>query len=93
MDTAAARHIPVDIEEQCLELRQKIENGADFAVTAVKRSDCPSARSGGVPGHNHRRQSVPECDRAVFQDEAGVVHGPQNTRFSHHPLEARFRQD
>ncbi len=93
MDTATARHIPVDIEEQCLELRQKIENGADFSVTAVKHFDCPSARSDGVPGHNHRRQSVPECDRAVFQDEAGVVHGPLNTRFGYHPLEARSPQD
>ena len=89
MDTATARHIPGDIEEQCLELRQKIENGADFAVSAVKHSNCPSAPSCGNPEHNYRGQSVSECDRAVFQDEAGVVYGPLYTRFGYHPLEVR----
>ena len=92
MDTATARHIPGDIEEQCLELRQKIEAGADFAVTAVKHSNCPSAPSCGNPEHNHRGQSVPQRDRAVFQDEAGVLHGPLYTRFGYHPLEVRSRQ-
>lgn len=92
MDTATARHIPVDINEQCLELRQMIEDGADFAVTAVKHSNCPSAPGCVNSGHNHRGQSVPECDRAVFQDEAGVVQGPLYTRFGYHLLEVRSRQ-
>ncbi len=92
MDTATARQIPGDIEEQCLELRQKIEAGADFAVTAVRHSNCPSAPGCGNPEHNHRGQSVPQCDRAVFQDEAGVVHDPLYARSGYNPLEVRSRQ-
>ena len=92
MDTATARQIPGDIEEQCLELRQKIEDGADFAVTAVKHANFPPAPGRGNPEHNLRGQSVPQCDRAVFQDEAGVVHGPLYARSGYNSLEVRSRQ-
>lgn len=34
MTTATARHILVDTEAQCLELKEKIENGEDFADIA-----------------------------------------------------------
>ena len=93
MATAAARHILVDTEEQCLDLRQQIENGADFAEIAMRHSNCSSARRGGDLGIVRRGQMVPEFDRVVFQGEIGVVHGPVKTQFGYHLLEVRSRQN
>ena len=38
MAQAAARHILVSTEKQCNELKQQIENGADFASLAKQLS-------------------------------------------------------
>ncbi len=80
-------------KEQSLELRQQIEDGADFAGTAAKHSNCSSTRSGGDPGHIHRERLVPEFDRTDFQDEAGVMHGSLKTRFGCYLAEDQSRQD
>ena len=50
MASASARHILVDTEEQCNELKQQIENGSDFAEVAKEHSSCPSGRNGGDLG-------------------------------------------
>lgn len=93
MATATARHILVDTEEQCLDLKQQIEDGADFAGLAAKHSQCPSGRRGGDLGKFRRGQMVPEFDRVVFRDEIGVLHGPVKTQFGYHLLEIQSRQD
>ena len=41
MPSATARHILVDSEEKCLELKATIEAGSDFAVVAKENSNCP----------------------------------------------------
>ena len=46
MAQAEARHILVDSEEMCIELKEKIENGDDFAAIAKEHSSCPSGASG-----------------------------------------------
>jgi len=93
MATASARHILVDTEEQCLDLKQQIEGGADFADIAAKHSNCPSGRNGGDLGNFRQGQMVPEFDQVVFNDEVGVVHGPVKTQFGYHLLEIQSRQD
>ena len=50
MARATARHILVDSEEICLELKREIEEGADFAAVAKENSSCPSSRQGGDLG-------------------------------------------
>ena len=42
MTVASARHILVDSEAQCLDLKTKIEQGEDFAELAKAHSNCPS---------------------------------------------------
>ena len=93
MTQASARHILVETEEQCTDLKQQIENGADFAELAAKSSLCPSGKQGGDLGTFSPGQMVPEFDTVVFNEEVGVVHGPVKTQFGYHLLEVRSRTD
>ena len=93
MAQATARHILVQTEEQCNQLRQEIEGGADFADIVAKHSQCPSGKNGGDLGAFGPGQMVPEFDTVVFNDEVGVVHGPVKTQFGYHLLEIQSRTD
>lgn len=93
MAQASARHILVDTEEKCNELKTAIENGADFAQIARENSSCPSSRQGGDLGSFGRGQMVPEFDEVVFSAPVGVVQGPVKTQFGYHLLEVTERQD
>ena len=50
MTQATARHILVDSEAKCEELKKAIEGGQDFAEVAKQHSSCPSGRNGGDLG-------------------------------------------
>jgi len=93
MTRASARHILVESEQDCLDLKQKIEGGADFAEVAKQHSKCPSGRAGGDLGTFGKGQMVPEFDRVVFQGEVGVIHGPVQTQFGYHLVEITSRSD
>lgn len=93
MAQAAARHILVDDEARCNELKQQIENGADFAQVARDNSRCPSSRDGGNLGTFGRGQMVPEFDQVVFSAPIGVVQGPVKTQFGYHLLEVTQRSE
>ena len=93
MPKATARHILVDSEEKCLDLKQQIEQGADFGVLAKEHSKCPSGRSGGDLGEFSEGQMVPEFDKVVFSGELNKVHGPVKTQFGYHLLEITSRSD
>jgi len=91
MAQARARHILVETEEACQDLKQQIEDGADFADLARAHSQCPSGREGGNLGEFSQGQMVPEFDRVVFNDEVGEVHGPIKTQFGYHLVETTSR--
>ena len=91
MARAEARHILVDSEEKCLELKKEIENGAKFETVAQAYSQCPSSRNGGNLGEFGPGQMVPEFDKAVFSSDVGVVIGPIKTQFGYHLLEVTKR--
>ena len=91
MAYATARHILVESEERCNELKQEIQNGADFADVAAKNSQCPSSAQGGDLGKFGPGQMVPEFDKAVFSGDVGVVQGPIQTQFGYHLLEVTSR--
>ncbi|MFW8564794.1 peptidylprolyl isomerase [Orrella sp. 11846] len=93
MTQASARHILVETEEQCNQLKTEIENGADFADVAKAHSRCPSGRDGGDLGSFGRGVMVPEFDTVVFSAPVGVVQGPVKTQFGYHLLEVTERQD
>ena len=91
MAQATARHLLVATEEECLDLKTKIEEGADFAEVAKKHSSCPSGRSGGDLGSFGPGQMVREFDEVVFSGELNKVHGPVKTQFGYHLLEITSR--
>lgn len=91
MTLATARHILVDSEEKCNELKDQIANGADFADVAKEHSNCPSGRSGGDLGQFGPGMMVPEFDKVVFSAEIGSVEGPVKTQFGYHLLEVTSR--
>ena len=93
MSTAAARHILVDTQEQCEELKTQIENGADFAEVAKAHSSCPSGQQGGSLGEFGPGQMVPEFDAVVFSGEINKVLGPVQTQFGYHLIEVTSRTD
>ncbi len=93
MARATARHILVDTEQQCLDLKAQIEAGSTFADMAKQHSTCPSGGQGGDLGSFGRGQMVPEFDTAVFTGAVGVVQGPIKTQFGYHLLEVTSRED
>ncbi|MBN1591439.1 MAG: peptidylprolyl isomerase [Pirellulales bacterium] len=87
MARARARHILVETEEACQQLKDQIEAGTDFAAMARQHSQCPSGKQGGDLGEFNQGQMVPEFDQVVFSGEIGKVHGPVKTQFGYHLLE------
>lgn len=93
MAKATARHILVDTEAKCLDLKTAIEGGADFAQVAKDNSSCPSGRQGGDLGSFGPGQMVKEFDTVVFSAPLNEVQGPVQTQFGYHLLEVTSRQD
>lgn len=93
MPTAAARHILVETEEACQDLKTQIEAGQDFAAIAGEFSACPSGKQGGSLGTFSKGQMVPEFDQVVFNEELNKVHGPVKTQFGYHLIEITERSE
>jgi peptidyl-prolyl cis-trans isomerase C len=93
MAKATARHILVDSEEICLELKREIEEGADFGDVAKENSSCPSSAQGGDLGEFGPGMMVPEFDKVVFSAPVNTVQGPVKTQFGYHLLEVTSRED
>jgi len=91
MAYATARHILVESEEKCNELKTEIENGTSFDSVAQQHSQCPSGAKGGDLGKFGPGQMVPEFDKAVFSGDVGVLYGPIKTQFGYHLLEVTSR--
>jgi peptidyl-prolyl cis-trans isomerase C len=93
MAKATARHILVDSEEICLELKKEIEEGTDFGDVAKEHSSCPSGAQGGDLGEFGPGMMVPEFDKVVFSAPVNTVQGPVKTQFGYHLLEVTSRED
>jgi len=91
MSQAAARHLLVDTEEQCLALKAEIEGGKYFAEVAQEHSICPSKAQGGDLGTFGPGQMVAEFDKVVFSAPLNEVQGPVKTQFGYHLLEVTSR--
>ncbi len=93
MAKATARHILVETQEACEELKRQIDAGADFAAVAAQHSTCPSGQQGGSLGEFKPGMMVAEFDTVVFNEEIGKVHGPVQTQFGYHLIEITSRTD
>ena len=91
MTTATARHILVDSEEQCLQLKDRIANGEDFGDIAREFSSCPSKAQGGDLGQFGPGMMVKEFDEVVFSADVNTLQGPVNTQFGYPLLEVTSR--
>jgi len=93
MARATARHILVDDETFCEDLKRKIQDGAAFADMAREHSTCPSGQRGGDLGAFGRGQMVREFDAVVFSAPLNEVQGPVRTQFGYHLIEITSRDD
>lgn len=93
MAKALARHILVKTKEECEDLKNQIDGGADFAEIAKQHSQCPSGQKGGALGEFEPGQMVKEFDDVVFSAEVNKTHGPIQTQFGYHLIEITDRQD
>jgi len=93
MARAAARHILVETQNECEDIKRQIEAGADFAELARQHSKCPSGQQGGELGEFTSGQMVKEFDDVVFGLELGRIHGPIETQFGFHLIEITRRTE
>jgi len=91
VETVAARHILIkaqnnekEAQQEIKEIKNKIEEGADFAEMAKKHSEGPSSKKGGDLGEFSHGEMVPSFERVAFNLEPGEVSDPVKTRFGYH---------
>ena len=91
MASASARHILVNTEEECEQLKERIAAGEDFADVARAHSTCPSKAQGGDLGQFGPGMMVKEFDEVVFSADLNTLQGPVKTQFGYHLLEVTSR--
>ncbi len=91
MARATARHILVETQDKCEDIKRQIEAGADFAELAKEHSKCSSGQRGGDLGEFSPGQMVEEFDDVVFSRDLGKIHGPIKTQFGFHLVEITSR--
>ncbi len=93
MARATARHILLETQDNCEDIKKQIETGADFAELARQHSKCPSGQQGGELGEFSPGQMVKEFDDVVFGSELEKIHGPIETQFGFHLIEITSRTE
>jgi len=97
-----ARHILIRTNElisesearnRLLGLRERIENGADFAELARLQSQDASASKGGDLGWLSPGDTVPEFERTMDQLNVGQLSAPIKTEFGWHLVQVLGRRE
>lgn len=92
MTRVHAHHILVSSKRECIEIRKKLEEGADFATVAMRYSECPSAKDGGDLGEVEQGKMGSELDKVLFGEEKlNIVKGPIKTKFGYHLVKVTSR--
>jgi len=73
--------------QEITQIREQIENGADFSDAARKYSDCPSGSRGGDLGQFGRGVMVPEFEEAAFALDEGEISEAIETQFGYHLIQ------
>lgn len=79
-----AKHILVDNREHARQIKQEIEEGAEFEEMAKKKSEGPSGEKGGDLGWFSRGDMVKPFERKAFDLDEGEVSDPVETKFGWH---------
>lgn len=97
-----ARHILIktnelvldtDAKNRLLQLKERIDNGADFAELARQHSDDTSAIKGGDLGWLSAGDTVPEFERAMKQLRPGQTSAPVQSPFGWHLIQLLEHRD
>jgi len=89
-----AKHILVEDEETANEIKQKLDDGEDFAKLAKEFSeDEASAEKGGDVGYFGVGQMVPEFEDAAFELEVGTISEPVQSNFGFHIIQVTDRRE
>mgnify|MGYP000898528634 FL=1 len=89
-----ASHILVDDEETAKEVKQKLNEGADFTQLAAQYSkDTNNAHYGGQLGYFERGRMVEEFEQAAFSMEIGEISDPVKTDFGYHIIKVTDRKE
>ena len=92
--TVSAKHILVDTEELCSEVKERIENGElSFEDAAKEYSTCPSNAQGGSLGVFGRGMMVPEFEDAAFELELEKISEPVKTQFGYHLVKTESKNE
>ncbi len=92
--TVSAKHILVDNEELCNEIKNRIENeGLSFEDAAKEYSTCPSNAQGGSLGVFGRGMMVPEFEEAAFALDLEKVSEPVKTQFGYHLIKLEAKNE
>lgn len=96
-ETVTASHILIDTKGKTTQdeidrarakiesIKKELDEGADFAESAKKYSDCPTGKTGGELGTFPRHGvMVEDFAKAAFATEAGKISDPVKTEFGYH---------
>lgn len=93
-EKVSAKHILVDSEEKCIQIKEEIEKGEKtFEDAAREFSTCPSGQKGGDLGEFGHGQMVKEFDEASFAANVGEIVGPVKTQFGYHLIKVEKKID
>jgi peptidyl-prolyl cis-trans isomerase SurA len=96
-----ARHILVKVNEllsdsdahqRALVLKERLDNGADFAELARLQSNDLSATKGGDLGWLYQGDTVPDFEKAMDALKVGVVSEPVRSPFGWHLIQVQERR-
>ncbi|MFD1037656.1 peptidylprolyl isomerase [Virgibacillus byunsanensis] len=79
-----ASHILVEDEETANDIKQQLDEGADFAELAKEHSADGSAANGGDLGYFSTGKMVPEFEEVAFDLEVGEISDPVESEFGYH---------
>ncbi|MGM8366314.1 peptidylprolyl isomerase [Virgibacillus sp. W0181] len=82
-----ARHILVADEETANEVKEKLENGEDFAELAKEYSTDGSAQEGGKLPPFSAGDMLPEFENAAYGMDVGDISDPVQTQYGFHIIE------
>ena len=79
-----ASHILVPTLNEAIDLKKKLDEGANFASLAQLSSRCPSKANGGDLGEFGPGMMVKPFEDAVLALEVGGISEPVQTQFGYH---------
>lgn len=91
MSSAMAKHILVKTKQEAEQLKQRLDNGENFAKLARKFSLCPSKKRDGDLGEIYPGQLVKAIEHVIFKKALLKLHGPVKTKFGYHLVVVYFR--